>query len=97
MIGQNFGSQKIFKVLVICNNVNRKSKLFQIVLPNLECFKNSKKFLIMSTIVELSYQEYSIKYIYSTRQMSKISLTLHNFSITGSVASLFLILAELKV
>jgi len=51
----------------------------------------------MSTIVELSYQEYSIKYIYSTRQMSKISLTLHNFSITGLVASLFLTLAELKV
>ena len=31
-----------------------------------------------------------MKYIYSTSQMSKISLTLHIFSITGSVASLFL-------
>ena len=35
-------------------------------------------------------QEYSIKYIYSTSQMSKLSLTLHTFSITGSVAGLFL-------
>jgi len=31
-----------------------------------------------------------MKYIYSTSQMSKLSLTLHTFSITGSVAGLFL-------
>ena len=31
-----------------------------------------------------------MKYIYSTSQMSKLSLTLHTFSITGLVASLFL-------
>ena len=33
-----------------------------------------------------------MKYIYSTSQMSKLSLTLHTFSITGSVAGLFLII-----
>jgi len=37
-----------------------------------------------------SCQEYSMKYIYSTSQMSKLSLTLRTFSITGSVAGLFL-------
>ena len=37
-------------------------------------------------------QEYSIKYIYSTSQMSKLSLTLCTFSVTGSVAGLFLTL-----
>jgi len=31
-----------------------------------------------------------MKYIYSTSQMSKLSLILHTFSITGLVASLFL-------
>ena len=31
-----------------------------------------------------------MKYIYSTSQMSKLSLTLHTFSVTGSVTSLFL-------
>ena len=31
-----------------------------------------------------------MKYIYSTSQISKLSLTLHTFSVTGSVASLFL-------
>ena len=41
-------------------------------------------------ISHLSCQEYSIKYIYSTSQMSKISLTLCTFSITSSMASLFL-------
>ena len=38
------------------------------------------------------YQEYSMKYIYSTSQMSKLSLTLCTFSINSLVASLFLIL-----
>ena len=32
-----------------------------------------------------------MNYIYSTSQMSELSLTLHTFSITGSVAGLFLI------
>ena len=31
-----------------------------------------------------------MKYIYNTSQMSKLSLTLHTFNITGSVAGLFL-------
>ena len=40
-------------------------------------------------------QEYSMKYIYSTSQISKLSLTLHTFSITSSVAGLFLTLKSL--
>ena len=51
----------------------------------------------MSTVVELSCQEYSMKYIYSTSQVSKLSLILYTFSITGSVAGLFLTLVKLKV
>ena len=39
-------------------------------------------------------QEYSMKYIYSTSQMSKLSLTLCTFSVTGSVAGLFLTLSH---
>jgi len=35
-----------------------------------------------------------MKYIYSISQMSKLSLTLHTFSVTGSVASLFLTLTK---
>ena len=31
-----------------------------------------------------------MKYIYSISQMSKLSLALHTFSITGSIAGLFL-------
>ena len=33
-----------------------------------------------------------MKYIYSTSQMSKLSLTLYTFSVTGLVAGLFLII-----
>ena len=39
-------------------------------------------------------QEYSMKYIYSTSQISKLSLTLCTFSVTGSVAVLFLTVGE---
>ena len=35
-------------------------------------------------------QKYSMKYIYSTSQMSKLSLILYTFSITSLVAGLFL-------
>ena len=36
------------------------------------------------------YQKYSMKYIYNTSQISKLSLILHTFRITSLVASLFL-------
>ena len=39
---------------------------------------------------KVNCQEYSMKYIYSTSQMSKLSLTLCTFNVTGSVAGLFL-------
>ena len=45
---------------------------------------------VMNPRLLQSCQEYSMKYIYSTSQMSKLSLTLHTFSITGLVAGLFL-------
>jgi len=38
-----------------------------------------------------------MKYIYNTSQMSKLSLTLHTFSISGSVAGLFLTVVVLTV
>ena len=37
-----------------------------------------------------------MKYIYSTSQMSKLSLTLCTFSITGLVASLFLTVVNIS-
>jgi len=45
---------------------------------------------------DASCQEYSMKYIYSTSHMSKLSLTLRTFSIIGSVAGLFLTLVYNK-
>ena len=38
-----------------------------------------------------------MKYIYSTSQMSKLSLTLHTFSVTGSVAGLFLTFTKIDL
>ena len=51
--GQYLGSRKILKVFMIYNNVDGIDWTFQIVLPNLEGFKDGKQFLIMCVIVQL--------------------------------------------
>jgi len=40
--GQYLGSRKILKILMIHNNIDGISQTFQIVLPNLESFKDNK-------------------------------------------------------
>ena len=49
--GQYLGSRKILKVLMIHNNINGVGQIFQIVLPNLESFKDSEQFLVMCVVV----------------------------------------------
>jgi len=53
-LGQYLSSRKILKVLIIHNNVNGIGRTFQIVLLNLEDFKDSKQFLIMYVIIQLA-------------------------------------------
>jgi len=55
--GQYLGSRKILKVLMIHNNINEIGQTFQIVLPNLEGFKNGKQFLVTCVIVQLHRSE----------------------------------------
>ena len=50
-LGQYLGSRKILKVFIICNNINGIGWTFQIVLPNLESFKDSKQFLVMCIVI----------------------------------------------
>jgi len=56
-LGQYLGSRKILKILMIRNNVDGIGQTFQIVLPNLESFKDGKLFLIMYVIVQLCRSE----------------------------------------
>ena len=49
--GQYLGSRKILKVLMICNNVDGIGRIFQIVPPNLESFKDGKQFLVIYVVV----------------------------------------------
>ena len=56
-LGQYLGSRKILKVLMIYNNVDGIGRTFQIVLPNLESFKDGKQFLIMCVVVQLHRSE----------------------------------------
>ena len=55
--GQYLSSRKILKVLMIHNNVDGIGQIFQIVLPNLESFKDGKQFLVMCVVVQLCYSE----------------------------------------
>ena len=55
--GQYLGSRKILKILMIHNNVDGIGWTFQIVLPNLESFKDSKQFLVMCVVVQLRHSE----------------------------------------
>jgi len=42
---------------MICNNVDRIGRIFQIVLPNLKSFEDSKQFLVMCVVVQLCYSK----------------------------------------
>jgi len=56
-LGQYFGSRKILKVFMIHNNIDRIGWTFQIVLPNLENFKDGEQFLIIYVVIQLHYSE----------------------------------------
>ena len=56
-LGQYLGSGKILKILMIHNNVNGIGQTFQIVLPNLEGFKDGKQFLVIYVVVQLRHNE----------------------------------------
>ena len=55
--GQYLGSRKILKALMIYNNIDGIGQTFQILLPNLESFKDSKQFLVMCIIVQLHHSK----------------------------------------
>jgi len=55
--GQYLSSRKMLKILMIHNNINEIGRTFQIVLPNLEGFKNGKQFLVICVIVQLHHSE----------------------------------------
>ena len=52
-LGQYLSSRKILKVLMICNNVHKIGQTFQILLSNLEGFKDGKQFLVMYVVIQL--------------------------------------------
>ena len=56
-LGQYLSSRKILKVLMIRNNIDGIGQTFQIVLPNLESFKDGKQFLVMCVVVQLRRSE----------------------------------------
>ena len=54
MMSENLRGTEVFKVFVICHNVNQSQRSFKVVLPHLESCKYCQKFLIMGVIVDFS-------------------------------------------
>jgi len=42
---------------MICNNIDRIGQTFQIVLLNLESFKDGKQFLVICVVIQLCHSE----------------------------------------
>ena len=56
-LGRHLDSRKILKVFMIHNNIDGINWTFQVVLPNLESFKDGKQFLVIRIIVQLHHGE----------------------------------------
>ena len=76
--------------LFIVQKKIKKRKEGKINIKSEKLNKRKEKLSVSKAFYNSYCQEYSMKYIYSTSQMSKLSLILCTFSITSSVASLFL-------
>jgi len=56
---EKFGGGKIFKVLVVCYDVNDRSGTFKVVSPDPEHFEDGVEFLVVDVVVEFSGVEFS--------------------------------------
>ena len=56
-LGEHFCSQKILQIFMVSNDINRKSRTFEIMMPCIESFINCKKLLVMNIIVKLGQGE----------------------------------------
>ena len=57
MAGKLLCSGKVFKVLMVSENIDRNGRSVEIMTPNRECSKDSKQFLVVSVIVKLRSQK----------------------------------------
>ena len=51
--GKLLCSGKLFKVLMVSENIDGSGRSLKVMMPNHECSKDSKQFLVMSVIVKL--------------------------------------------
>ena len=45
------GSREVFKVLVVCDDIDWGQSSFEVVVPGLECLKDGQELLVMYIIV----------------------------------------------
>ena len=52
MVGKDLGCGKVFQVLMICDHVNRSTRTFKEVSPDMESLKDCEQFFVMGVIIE---------------------------------------------
>ena len=50
--GKNLGHGEALQILMIRDHVDWNTRTFEVVPPNMECFKDCKEFFVMGVIVE---------------------------------------------
>ena len=55
--GKDFGGGKVFQVLMIHDHVNRSTRTFKEVSPDMESLKDCKQFFVMGVIIEFQGTE----------------------------------------
>ena len=48
---QDFGSGKIFEILVLCDDITWDQSSFEVMVPGLERFKDGQEFLVVHVVV----------------------------------------------
>jgi len=56
-LGQHLRCQEIFKVFMVCDDVDAVLRTFKVMAPNLEAFEDGEEFLVMSIVILLGVRE----------------------------------------
>ena len=51
--GEEFASGEVFKVLMVCDNIDRSWRSFEVVSPTFKCFENGEEFFVVNVIIQL--------------------------------------------
>ena len=52
-LGEEFGSGEVFKVVMVCDNIDRSWRSFEVVSSTLDCIENGEEFFVVNVVIQL--------------------------------------------